>query len=56
MPLGNLLAGDLTTLFSAPIAFLIGSIPCLVAALVGWLLRSSAETSLVTAMAPAHGD
>jgi len=56
MPVGNLLAGGLTTLFSALIAFLIGSIPCLVVALVGWLLRSSAEKSLVTAMAPAHGD
>lgn len=56
MPVGNLLAGGLTTLFSAPIAFLVGSIPCLVAALTGWLLRSSAEKSLVTAMAPAHGD
>ena len=46
MPVGNLLAGSLTTLFSAPIAFLIGGIPCLIAAIVGWLLRKPAEKSL----------
>jgi MFS family permease len=47
---GNLLAGVLTTLFGAPIAFLIGSIPCLVAAIGGWLLRKSAEKSLAESM------
>ena len=47
MPLGNLLAGGLTTLFGAPIAVLIGGIPCFVAALVGWMMRTSAEKSLV---------
>jgi MFS family permease len=46
MPLGNLLAGGLTTLFSAPIAFLIGGILCLVAAIVGWIMRTAAEQSL----------
>jgi MFS family permease len=46
MPLGNLLAGGLTTLFGAPIAFLIGGIPCLVAAIGGWILRKPAEKSL----------
>ena len=49
MPVGNLLAGGLTTRFSAPIAFLIGGIPCLIAALTGWLLRKPAEKSLTAA-------
>ncbi len=47
MPLGNLLAGGLTTLFGAPIAFLLGGIPCFVAAIGGWILRKPAEKSLV---------
>ncbi len=51
MPLGNLLAGELTTLFGAPIAFLIGAIACLLTAIVGWLLRKSAEKSLAEAVA-----
>ena len=46
MPLGNLLAGGLTTLFGAPIAFLMGGIACLIAAMVGWMMRQSAEKSL----------
>lgn len=46
MPLGNLLAGGLTTLFGAPTAFLIGAIPCLVAAIVSWMVRKPAEKSL----------
>jgi MFS family permease len=46
MPLGNLLAGGLTTLFGAPIALLIGGIPCFVAALVGWMMRKPAEKNL----------
>lgn len=46
MPLGNLLAGVLTTLFGAPIAFLLGGIPCFVAAIVGWMMRKPAEKSL----------
>jgi MFS family permease len=50
MPLGNLLAGGLTTLFNAPMAFLIGGIACLVAALAGWLLRTSAEESLTASV------
>jgi MFS family permease len=48
MPLGNLLAGGLTTLFGAPIAFLIGGIPCFLAAIVGWILRKPAEKSLAS--------
>jgi MFS family permease len=51
MPLGNLLAGGLTTLFSAPVAFLIGGILSLVAAIVGWMLRKPAEKSLASSMA-----
>ena len=47
MPLGNLFVGSLTTLFSAPITFLIGGILCLIAAIVGWLLRKPAEKSLI---------
>ena len=50
MPLGNLLAGGLTTLFGAPIAFLIGGIACFVAAIVGWILRKPAEKSLAVAL------
>jgi MFS family permease len=50
MPLGNLLAGGLTTLFNAPIAFLIGGIACFIAALAGWLLRTSAEESLTASV------
>ena len=46
MPLGNLLAGGLTTLFGAQTAFLLGAIPCLVAASVGWIIRKPAEKSL----------
>ena len=46
MPLGNLLAGGLTTLFGAPIAFLIGGILSLIAAIVGWMMRKPAEKSL----------
>ena len=45
MPLGNLLAGGLTTLFGAPIAFLIGGILSLIAAIVGWMMRKPAEKS-----------
>ena len=35
--------GGLTTLYSAPIVFLIGGIMSLVAAIVGWMLRKPAE-------------
>ena len=54
MPVGNLFAGGLTTLFGAPSAFLIEAIPCLVAALVGWLLRKPAEKSLAETVTPMH--
>ena len=48
MPLGNLLAGGLTTLFGAPIAFLIGGIPCFVAAIVGWMMLKPAGLAAST--------
>ncbi len=51
LPLGNLLAGSLTTLFGASIAFLIGGTLCFVAAIVGWLLRKPAEKSLAESVA-----
>ena len=51
MPMGNLLAGGLTTLFGAPISFLLGGIPCLVAAIVGWMMRAPAEKSLAESAA-----
>ena len=54
MPLGNFLAGGLTTLLGAPIAFLIGGIACLVAAIVGWMLRTSAEKSLAESATTMH--
>jgi len=47
MPVGNLLMGGLTSLLGAPVAFLLGGIPCFVTANVGWLLRKPAEKSLV---------
>ena len=51
LPVGNLLAGSLTTLFGASIAFLIGGTLCFVAAIVGWLLRKPAEKSLAESVA-----
>lgn len=51
MPMGNLLAGGLTTLFSAQIAFLVGGIMSLVAVIVGWMLRKPAEKSLAASTA-----
>jgi MFS family permease len=49
VPLGNLFTGGLAHLYSAPIALLVGACLSLVAALVGWILRSSAEKSLAEA-------
>ena len=56
MPLGNLLAGGLTTLFGAPISFLIGGVLCLVAAIGGWIMRRSAEKSLAESMTAMNVD
>ena len=47
LPLGNFLAGALTTRIGVPTTFLIGGILCLVVACIGWLLRKPAEKSLV---------
>ncbi len=47
-PIGNLLMGGLAHTFSAPVAFLIGAIPCILAAIVAWFLRASAEKSMQT--------
>ncbi len=49
VPLGNLFTGGLAHLYGAPIALLVGACLSLVAAFVGWILRSSAEKSLAEA-------
>jgi MFS family permease len=49
VPLGNLLTGGLAHVYSAPIALLVGASLSLVAVIVGWMLRSSAEKSLAEA-------
>jgi len=46
VPFGNLFTGGMAHLFGAPIALLIGGALSLIAALVGWILRSPAEKSL----------
>ena len=47
LPLGNFLAGALTTRIGVSTTFLLGGMLCLVVACVGWLLRKPAEKSLV---------
>jgi MFS family permease len=49
VPLGNLFTGGLAHLYGAPFALLIGGVLSLVAAIVGWILRSPAEKSLAGA-------
>jgi MFS family permease len=49
VPLGNLFTGGLAHLFGAPIALLIGAGLSLIAAIVGWILRSPAEKNLAEA-------
>jgi MFS family permease len=49
VPLGNLFTGGLAHLYGAPFALVVGGCLSLVAAIVGWLLRSSAEKSLAEA-------
>jgi MFS family permease len=49
VPLGNLFTGGMAHLFGAPIALLIGASLSLVAAIVGWILRSPAEKNLAEA-------
>lgn len=46
VPLGNLFTGGMAHLFGAPMALLIGASLSLVAAIVGWRLRSPAEKNL----------
>jgi len=49
VPLGNLFTGGLAHLYGAPISLLFGACLSLVAAIVGWILRSPAEKSLAEA-------
>jgi len=49
VPLGNLFTGGIDHLFGAPIALLIGAGLSLIAAIVGWILRSPAEKNLAEA-------
>jgi MFS family permease len=49
VPLGNLFTGGMAHLFGAPIALLIGASLGLIAAIVGWILRSPAEKNLAEA-------
>ena len=46
VPLGNLFTGGLAHLYGAPFALIVGGCLSLVAAVVGWILRKSAEKSL----------
>ena len=49
VPLGNLFTGGLAHLYGAPISLLVGACLSLIAAIVGWILRSPAEKSLAGA-------
>jgi len=49
VPLGNLFTGGIAHLFGAPIALLMGAGLSLIAAIVGWILRSPAEKNLAEA-------
>ncbi len=51
IPLGNLFTGGLAHLFGAPIALLAGAAPSLVAAIAGWVFRSSAEKDVAKSLA-----
>ncbi|MGZ6368422.1 MAG: MFS transporter [Ktedonobacteraceae bacterium] len=46
VPLGNLFTGGLAHIYGAPFALVVGGCLSLVAAVVGWILRKSAEKSL----------
>ena len=46
VPLGNLFTGGLAHFYGAPFALIVGGCLSLVAAVVGWILRKSAEKSL----------
>ena len=49
VPLGNLFTGGLAHFYGASFALIIGGSLSLVAAVVGWILRKSAEKSLAEA-------
>lgn len=49
IPLGNLFTGGLAHFYGASIALLVGASLSLIAAIVGWILRSPAEKSLAEA-------
>jgi MFS family permease len=49
VPLGNLFTGGMAHLFGAPFALLVGASLSMIAAIVGWILRSPAEKSLAEA-------
>lgn len=51
IPLGNLFTGGLAHLFGAPIALLAGAAPSLIAAIAGWIFRSSAEKDVAKSLA-----
>lgn len=50
IPLGNLFTGGLAHLFGAPIALLAGAAPSLIAAIAGWVFRSSAEKDVAKSL------
>ena len=50
VPAGNLYTGGLAHLFGAPLALLAGAIPCLIAAIVGWMVRSDAEKDVAKSL------
>ncbi|MDQ2886374.1 MAG: MFS transporter [Chloroflexota bacterium] len=50
IPLGNLFTGGLAHLFGAPIALLAGAAPSLIAAIAGWIFRSSAEKDVAKSL------
>ena len=49
VPLGNLFTGGLAHVYGASIALLVGASLSLIAAIVGWILRTPAEKSLAEA-------
>jgi hypothetical protein len=49
VPLGNLFTGGLAHFYGASISLLIGATLSLIAAIVGWTLRTPAEKSLAEA-------
>jgi hypothetical protein len=54
IPLGNLFTGGLAHLFGAPIALLAGAAPSLIAAVAGWIFRSSAEKDVAQSLTKAE--